>query len=202
MLGEFQSMAFTSPALCAFCAATNFVKRARASVSFAAADASPPDATVTARKRSAAATARWRRQRADSIAESIEFVEWVTLTSLGFSAGLGRRRGPGGDPSFGSGRKCNLAAKQPAQGRLLARVGVNAEEKRPTLNYRRHPHTARTRDRCDRCRIRIRLRNSPGRQPGFGTRALHGAGAAARRRPARPRSMQPTRGWPQWPFWH
>src|ERR1700730_18641802 len=93
MLGEFQSMAFTSPALCAFCAATNFVKRVRASVSFAAADACPPDATVTTRKRSAAATERLRLWGADSgsIAGIIEFVEWVILTSLGFNASLGRR---------------------------------------------------------------------------------------------------------------
>src|SRR6266568_4206221 len=92
MLGEFQSMAFTSPALCAFCAATNLTKRARASVSFAAADACPPDATVTARKRSAAATERKRLRGADSgsVAEIIEFMEWVTLTSLGSGAGLRR----------------------------------------------------------------------------------------------------------------
>jgi len=54
MLREFQSMAFTSSALWAFCAATNFVKKVRASVSSAAADAGPPEATVMMTRRSTA----------------------------------------------------------------------------------------------------------------------------------------------------
>ena len=56
MLGEFQSMDFTSSALCAFCAATNFAKKARAAASSAAAAAWPPDATIMRTTRRAAST--------------------------------------------------------------------------------------------------------------------------------------------------
>src|SRR6202043_3469628 len=92
MFGEFQSMAFTSSALWAFCTATNFVKKVRASVSSAAADAGRPEATVMMTMRRTALEGVWiERENRRRVAAIAELTEFVMLTSVRFSTGFGRR---------------------------------------------------------------------------------------------------------------
>src|SRR3982751_5784718 len=82
VLGEFQSMALTSSALCAFCAAMNFSKMARASASFAAACAGLTGQNVAAKNSTAVIAASWdRRANGRGPAPAKGFVGWIMLTS-------------------------------------------------------------------------------------------------------------------------
>src|ERR1700730_3167916 len=94
MLGEFQSMDFTSSALCAFCAATNFAKMARAAASSVAADAWPPDATDKRTRRRTALTGGQCIERAAcrSTTAIVELMQLVTFNLASFQGLLRRAR--------------------------------------------------------------------------------------------------------------
>ena len=79
-------MVFTPLTLCAFCAATNFRKRARVSAPFVARDACARNGTVIITKRNTILSERLRI-RADCLgtARITEFMDLVILIQAGFS---------------------------------------------------------------------------------------------------------------------